>query len=223
VHGYVPVPGPVDLLSPHDMAASFVLVYTETQTISSSKQYETMCRMYRTKELRDMRRKSKKKEGKSCCRWSLCTNKFIRTLVAKFVAFLSCCNLERMVLRGEAWTQNLHAQQCHKLHLSPEPHQWLWHYQTWQYCPATSVRPLPFNSSRNQNLFVRQRLSSLELMLPSDHLYSQSHVGWYFRRQLQSSKLKARTSLFTETWHKRLSSFKLWVLKQLSKMSPQVG
>jgi len=33
----------------------------------------------------------------------------------------------------------------------------------------------------------------------------------------QSSKLKARTSLFTETWQKRRSSF------ELSKMSPQVG
>jgi len=33
----------------------------------------------------------------------------------------------------------------------------------------------------------------------------------------QSSKLKASTSLFTETWQKRRSSF------ELSKMSPQVG
>ena len=37
------------------------------------------------------------------------------------------------------------------------------------------------------------------------------------------SKLKARMSLFTETWQKRRSSFELWPLKQLSKLSPQVG
>ena len=47
----------------------------------------------------------------------------------------------------------------------------------------------------------------------------------------ESSKLKARTSLlprftrtslFTEPWQKRRSSFELWALKQRSKMSPQV-
>jgi len=50
--------------------------------------------------------------------------------------------------------------------------------------------------------------------LPS---YSQSHLGSHFRMLFQRSKLKARTSLFTETWQKRRSSF------ELSKMSPQVG
>ena len=48
-------------------------------------------------------------------------------------------------------------------------------------------------------------------------LYSQSHSGCHFRMLFQSSKLKARTSLFTETWQKRRSSF------ELLKMSPQVG
>ena len=54
--------------------------------------------------------------------------------------------------------------------------------------------------------------------------YSQSHhVGWDFRELFQSSKLKARTALFTETWRKGRSSFELWALKQHSNMSPQVG
>jgi len=39
----------------------------------------------------------------------------------------------------------------------------------------------------------------------------------HFRMLFQSSKRKARTSHFTETWQKRRSSF------ELSKMSPQVG
>ena len=49
--------------------------------------------------------------------------------------------------------------------------------------------------------------------------YSQSHLGWQSRMLFQNSKLKARTSLFTETWQKRRSSIELWA----SKMSPQVG
>ena len=53
--------------------------------------------------------------------------------------------------------------------------------------------------------------------------YSQSHMRWYFRKFFQSSKLKARTSLFTQMWQKRRLSFELWALKQHSKMSPQVG
>jgi len=36
--------------------------------------------------------------------------------------------------------------------------------------------------------------------------------GDIFERFFQSSKLKARTSLFTETWQKRRSSFELWAL-----------
>ena len=43
--------------------------------------------------------------------------------------------------------------------------------------------------------------------------YSQSHLGWHFRMLFQSSKLKARTSLFTETWQKRRSSFQLWAFE----------
>jgi len=47
--------------------------------------------------------------------------------------------------------------------------------------------------------------------------------GDIFEKLFQSSKLKARTSLFTETWQKKRSSFELSTLKQLSKMSSQVG
>jgi len=43
--------------------------------------------------------------------------------------------------------------------------------------------------------------------------YSQSYLGWHFGMPLQSSKLKARTSLFTETWQKRPSSFELWAFE----------
>ena len=45
-------------------------------------------------------------------------------------------------------------------------------------------------------------------------MYSQSHVGWHFR------KLKARTSLLPRFSEKRRWSFELWALKQHSKMSP---
>jgi len=55
------------------------------------------------------------------------------------------------------------------------------------------------------------------------YVYSQSQVGWNFRKLFQSSKLKARTSLFTETWQKRRSSSKLSALKELSKMSSHLG
>jgi len=47
--------------------------------------------------------------------------------------------------------------------------------------------------------------------IPYPHArYSRSHLGWHFRMLFQSSELKARTSLFTETWQKRRSSFELW-------------
>ena len=46
--------------------------------------------------------------------------------------------------------------------------------------------------------------------------YSQSHLGWHFRLLTQSSKLKARTSLFTKTWHKRRSSFELWTFENVT-------
>ena len=47
-------------------------------------------------------------------------------------------------------------------------------------------------------------------------IYSRSHLGWHFRMLFQSSKLKARTSLFTETWQKRRSSFELWTLENVT-------
>jgi len=46
--------------------------------------------------------------------------------------------------------------------------------------------------------------------LVRSHPLSQSHLGWHFRKLFQSSKLKTRTSLFTETWQKRRSSFELY-------------
>ena len=45
---------------------------------------------------------------------------------------------------------------------------------------------------------------------------SQSHLGWHFLMLFQSSKLKARRSLFTETWQKRPSSFELWVFENVT-------
>jgi len=46
--------------------------------------------------------------------------------------------------------------------------------------------------------------------------YSQSHLGWHFRLLIQSSKLKARTSLFTKTWQKRRSNFELWAFENVT-------
>jgi len=45
---------------------------------------------------------------------------------------------------------------------------------------------------------------------------SWSHLGWHFRMLFQSSKLKARTSLFTETWQERCSSFELWSFENVT-------
>jgi len=80
-------------------------------------------------------------------------------------------------------------------------------------CPGLFLTPSP-TSPRYANL----TFSKIDL-----RYYSQSHLGWHFRKLFQSSKLKARTSLFTETLQKRRSSFELWALKQHSKMSPQLG
>jgi hypothetical protein len=54
------------------------------------------------------------------------------------------------------------------------------------------------------------RLSPLSEVKLENCMYSQSRLGWHFRMLFQSSKLKAQTSLFTETWQKRVSSFELW-------------
>jgi len=51
--------------------------------------------------------------------------------------------------------------------------------------------------------------------------YRQSHVLWHFRKLFPSSKFKTRTSLFTETWQKRRSSFELWALKHFRKCHPK--
>ena len=47
-------------------------------------------------------------------------------------------------------------------------------------------------------------------------IYSQSHLGWHFRMLFQSSKLKARKSLFSEMWQKRRSSFELWAFENVT-------
>ena len=60
----------------------------------------------------------------------------------------------------------------------------------------------------------------INLRKTSFSVYSQSHLGWHFRMLFQSSKLKARTSLFLLKRGKRdvrALSF------ELSKMSPEVG
>jgi len=46
---------------------------------------------------------------------------------------------------------------------------------------------------------------------------------WHFRKLFQSSKIKVRTSLLPRFSEKRLSSFELWALTELSKMSSQMG
>ena len=58
----------------------------------------------------------------------------------------------------------------------------------------------------------RQHCSKLPLCLYIC-IYSQSHFGWHFPLLFQSSKLKAWTSLCTETWQKRRSSFELWAFE----------
>jgi len=46
--------------------------------------------------------------------------------------------------------------------------------------------------------------------------YRRSHLGWHFRMLFQSSTLKAPTSLFTETWQERRSSFELWAFENVT-------
>ena len=47
-------------------------------------------------------------------------------------------------------------------------------------------------------------------------MYSRSHLGLHFGMLFQSSKLKARTSLFSETWQKRRSSFEVWAFENVT-------
>jgi len=55
-------------------------------------------------------------------------------------------------------------------------------------------------------------------------IYSLFHLGWHLWMLFQSSKLKARrTSLLPRFSEKRPSSFELWAVKELSKMSHQMG
>jgi len=59
---------------------------------------------------------------------------------------------------------------------------------------------------RRVNMFVGLGLSG-------SNMYSQSQLRWHFRMLFQSSKLKVRMSLSTESWQKRRSSFELWVFE----------
>ena len=61
-----------------------------------------------------------------------------------------------------------------------------------------------------------QEKSIYVLIYDPQEMYSRSHLGWHFRMPFQSSKLKARTSLFTETWQKRCSSFELWAFENVT-------
>ena len=54
-------------------------------------------------------------------------------------------------------------------------------------------------------------------------IHAYTHIYIPYLLGMESSKLKARTSLLPRFSEKRRSSFELWALKQHSKMSPQVG
>ena len=66
---------------------------------------------------------------------------------------------------------------------------------------------------------LQKRPMMMMMMIDHHHLmmmYSQSHLGWHFRMLIQSSKLKARMFLFTETWQKRRSSPELWTFENVT-------
>ena len=75
-----------------------------------------------------------------------------------------------------------------------------------QYSAESSKLSRVFGLTKDDVIWEMRERQCLESM------YSQSHLGWHFRMLFQSSKLKARTSLFTGTWQKRRSSFELWAL-----------
>jgi len=96
---------------------------------------------------------------------------------------------------------------------------WIAHCPSWRYiyhCKTLQQNATHCNTLQH-TLCVATRMDRPRWR------YSQSYMGWPFRKLSPSSKLKARTSLCTETWQKRRSSLELWALKQLSKMSPHVG
>ena len=71
---------------------------------------------------------------------------------------------------------------------------------------------------------VRHPLSPvIRLGLRNPKKKNTANPTWgHFRMLFQSSKLEARTSLLSRFSVKRPSSFELWALKELSKMSPHV-
>jgi len=68
-------------------------------------------------------------------------------------------------------------------------------------------------------------LKFFKVHIVKSHLATQCTADpiWHFRMLFQSSKLRARTSLLPRFSEKRRSSFRLWCLKELSKLSRQVG
>ena len=80
------------------------------------------------------------------------------------------------------------------------------------------IQPIPLevtfsNAISFEGLFSCKQVSFH--ICGSLYTYSQSHLRWHFRTLFQSSQLKVRTSLFTETWQKRRSSFELWAFENV--------
>jgi len=86
------------------------------------------------------------------------------------------------------------------------------------YISISICIPVVFLSLCSLSLFFRLDLYiSISTCISIDIcMYSQSHLGWHFRIMFQSSKLKARTCLFTETWQKWRSSFELWAFENVT-------
>jgi len=66
-----------------------------------------------------------------------------------------------------------------------------------------------WDMSPHMYMYIYAYVCILDKRDMSPHIYSRSHLKWHFRMLFQSSRLKARTSLFTEMWQKRPSSFEL--------------
>ena len=107
-------------------------------------------------------------------------------------------------------------------------HPALWVFKSWfLVCYSATQLANQLHQTRIQvvrsNKVARKRLTESNGTPAMDlgHMnvvlkYSQSHLGWHFRMLFQSSKLKARTSLFTVTWQKRLSSSELWAFENVN-------
>jgi len=69
---------------------------------------------------------------------------------------------------------------------------------------------------KKRHIFWQVDMSLFTSWYVSSCIYSRSHLGWHFRMLFQSSKLKARWSLFNETWQKRRSNFELWAFENVT-------